>query len=399
MNKEIITKYLPLITMTTIASQMLTVAVGYQIYELTRSAFLLGIAGLIQFLPRIILIFHAGTLSDKYDRRIIVKITQASILIISLVLGFLSFFHVVSPLTLLIVVFLYGAIFTIEGPAVTALLPNLVSREEFAHTNARVNSINEAAYLVGPALAGLLYLLGPDIVYWAIIIANVIAIVSANLITDKHIISASKRMDSSTSSIKATLDGFKYIWQQKGILGAISLDLFVVLFGGVTALLPIYATTILEVGPAGFGFLRSANSIGAVLMAIYLAYHLPQKNVGKLMFGAVAVFGLSIIVFAFSRNFFLSMFILIILGAADQISVLIRSTFIQVKTPDEVRGRVTNVNLIFISASSQLGEFESGMVASLMGAINATIFGGVMVFVVILIWYKYFAELRELQSL
>ena len=398
MNK-IMRKYLPLRTMITAASQMLSVAVGYQIYELTGNAFLLGLVGLIQFLPRIIFIFQAGTLSDKYDRRRIVTITQTTILLISIVLGFLSFLNIITPLVLLIVVFLYGTTFAIEGPAVVALLPNLVTKDEFPQANAKANSFSQGAILGGPALAGILYILGADFVYWMVVVLNVIAIISTRLINDKDIVYTATKLDSETSSVKATIEGFKYIWNRKGILGAISLDLFVVLFGGVTALLPIYAVNILNVGSVGFGFLRSAPGIGAILMAIFLTYHFPKKNVGKYMFGAVAVFGLMTILFAFSHWFIISMMILVILGAADQISVLIRSTFIQIKTPDEVRGRVSSVNLIFIGASNQLGEFESGVVANFFGAVNTTIFGGIVVFIIVIIWYKYFTELRNLQSL
>ena len=395
----VLAKYISLRSMTTAASQMLSVAVGYQIYEITGNAFLLGLVGLIQFLPRVVFIFQAGTISDKYDRRHIIEITQSTILVISISLGFLSFFQLINPLLLLLVVFLYGTTFAIEGPAVLSLLPNLVAKKQFSKANARANSFSEGAILGGPALAGFLYLLGPDFVYWTIIILNIIAIVSTKMIKNSDIINKATALNAETNSIKATIDGFKYIWKRKGILGAISLDLFVVLFGSVTALLPIYALNILHVGSAGFGLLRSAPGIGAILMAIFLIYRFPQKNVGKYMFGAVAVFGLMTILFAFSRWFILSMAILIVLGAADQISVLIRSTFIQIKTSDEVRGRVSSVNLIFIGASNQLGEFESGVVANFFGAVNATIFGGVVVFVVIIIWYKYFTELRDLQTL
>ncbi|GFH40135.1 MFS transporter [Lactococcus insecticola] len=399
MKKNLLAKYLSLRVATTAANQMLTVAVGYQVYQLTGSKFLLGVIGLIQFLPKIIFIFNAGTISDRYDRRRIITVTQTAILLISLVLGFGSYLQLLHPYILLIAVFIYGTAFAIEGPAIVSLLPNLVERTEFPRVNAISSSFNQAASIIGPALAGLLYILGADFVYWSIVVFNVIAIVATFAIKSTDVRHSEAKRQIHTSNVKATLEGFRYIWQNKGILGALSLDMFAVLFGGVTALLPVFATDILHVGSTGFGILRAAPSIGAVLMAVYLAKNPLRRKAGKKMFAAVAIFGIITILFGLSREFYLSLGLLILLGAADQISMIVRSTFVQLKTPDEIRGRVSSVNLIFIGASNQLGEFESGTTAAFMGLIPATIFGGIMTLVVASLWFVKFDELRELDEI
>jgi MFS family permease len=392
-------KYYVLRIACTAANQMLAVAVGYQMYELTKSAFLLGIVGLIQFLPKIIFIFYTGTFSDKYDRRKIAQVTQSVILAISLCLGAASFLGIINEWILLSSVFLYGTSFAIEGPAVTALLPNMVKDEDLSKTLAESSSFQQAAIIIGPALAGLLYLFGSSTVYFSIIFINMIAVICAHAIKDSEIINKSDKRLEAENRVKATVEGFKFIWNHKGILGALSLDMFAVLFGGITALLPIYSDKILHVEAFGFGLLRAAPAAGAIIMAVFLSQRPIRRYAGRKMFIAVAVFGVVTLLFAFSRNFIFSLILLIVLGMADQISVIIRHTFVQLKTPDEVRGRVSAVNSIFIGASNQIGEFESGSLTALIGLIPATIVGGGATLLVVALWYIGFKELRNLDRM
>ncbi|MDR1763906.1 MAG: MFS transporter [Dysgonamonadaceae bacterium] len=381
------------------ANQMLSVAVGYQIYELSKSALLLGVVGLIQFLPRIIFIFYTGTFSDKYDRRKIAQVTQTIILAISLLLGLMSISGVISEWLLLATVFLYGTSFAIEGPAITSLLPNMVQNADLSKALAKNSSFQQAAIIIGPALAGLLYSFGSSTVYFSIIFINLVAVICAHAIKDSEIINKSDKHLETESRVQATVEGFKFIWNNKGILGALTLDMFAVLFGGITALLPIYCDIILHVDSAGFGLLRAAPAVGAIIMAVFLSQRPIKRAAGHKMFLAVAAFGLITILFALSRNFALSLSLLIFLGMADQISVIIRQTFVQLKTPDEVRGRVSAVNFIFIGASNQIGEFESGSVTALIGLIPATIFGGCATLTVVLLWFVWFKELRHLDRI
>ncbi|MDR2147257.1 MAG: MFS transporter [Tannerella sp.] len=392
-------KYYVLRIASTAANQMLAVAVGYQMYELTKSAFLLGIIGLVQFLPKIIFIFYTGTFSDRYDRRIIAQVTQTVILAISLFLGAASFFGIINEWILLVTVFLYGTSFALEGPAITALLPNMVKEANLPKRVAESSSFQEAATIIGPALAGLLYMVDSSTVYFSIIAVNLVAVVCAHAISDSEIINKAEKRLEAESRVKATVEGFKFIWRNKGIFGALSLDMFAVLFGGITALLPIYSEEILHVGSFGFGLLRAAPAVGAIMMAVYLSQRPIKRFAGRKMFLAVAVFGLVTILFAFSYNFMLSLVLLILLGAADQVSVIIRQTFVQLKTHDEVRGRVSAVNFIFIGASNQIGEFESGSVTALIGLIPATVLGGGVTLLVVLLWYIGFRDLRELDEM
>jgi MFS family permease len=390
-------KYMLLRVATEVANSMLTVAVGYEIYQLTHSYFMLGLVGLVQFFPRLLLVFHSGTFSDQFDRRRIIEITQSILFVLTFILGAASFFKFMSPTLLLIAVFIYGAVFTMEDTAIASLLPNIVQREHFAQATALNQSFDKVASLGAPILAGALYVFGSDLVYWSITILNTIAVIATFSIKDADIIypQVKTKID---SAVRATLEGFKYIWTNKGLFGAISLDMFAVLFGGITALLPVYASDVFHTGSTGFGILRAAPGIGAVLMSIYLAKKPLEHAAGKKMFAAVALFGLVTILFGLNTNFILGIILLIILGAADQISVVVRSTYVQMRTADAMRGRVTTVNQVFIGTSNQLGEFESGLTSAWWGLIPATIVGGFATIAVVAIWYLSFRDLRELEQ-
>jgi MFS family permease len=374
--------------------QMLAVSVGYQMYEITGSALFLGLIGLIQFLPRILLTIPAGTVADKYDRRKVVIIAQSFIFVTSIVLLTASVLHVVSAILLLLVVFVYGSAFAMQAPCLVSLLPNIVSKRSFAKATATVSSAQQAAIIFGPAVAGLLYVFGPQLAYFGIACCNLLTIFLVASLRRKHI-----HREKSENAPESPFAGLKFIWKQKGILGAQTLDMVAVLFSGVTALLPIFATDVLHAGPIGFGILRSAPSVGAVLMSIYLAKRPVQHKTGKVMFAATGSYSLLTIFFSFSTSIYLSVAILILMGAVDMASVVIRSTYIQVAANDDVRGRVTAVNFIFIGASNQFGEFESGVAVALFGLVPAVVLGGAVGIAVTAIWYRLFPELRNLDKI
>lgn len=387
-----------------ISAQMLTATVAYQIYQITHSTTFLALSGLMQFLPKIIFMIWSGTIADKFNRIKIARVTQSLILLTSLLFAVLTVLGLLSPYLCLLLVFVYGTIFAMEGPAVIAILPNIVKKKNLSRAQSAVSSLQQISLACAPALAGSLIAFNQIASYLAICISSLIAFLVSFLLKTN-----SENIDSNQVSAKydSPLDGFRFIWKHKGILGALSLDMFAVLFGGVVALLPVYASDVLHVGAVGYGVLRGATSAGAILMAVCLTIFPIKKFAGKKMFFCVAVFGAVTIAIAFSKSLVITVILLMILGVVDQVSVVIRSVFVQLNTPDEVRGRVSAVNLIFIGASNQLGEFESGMVASAfamlpgvtIGAIPATIFGGVCTLIIVVIWYAKFSQLRELDSL
>jgi MFS family permease len=368
--------------------QMLTVSVGWQMYSLTHSAFYLGLVGLVQFMPMLLLSLFVGHISDRYDRRRIVTISQIVQSIFILLLAFESFSGWINKESFLIIIFFIAVAHSFEGPPMQSLLPNIVSRDTFPRASALISSVSEFAVIVGPAVGGILYSFGPTLVYT---LAGILLLISSILIS---IISIKKEdFKPEPTSLKSLFAGIFFIKSKPIILGAISLDLFAVLFGGATALLPIYASNILMIGSFGLGILRSAPAIGALLMSAYLARNPLRHNVGKTMFTAVIFFGLSTIIFAISKSVIISFLALFLLGASDVISVVIRSTLVQLETPDSMRGRVSSVNMIFIGTSNQLGEFESGLTASLFGTVPATLIGGIGTIVVVMLWIKLFPSI------
>lgn len=379
---------------TSIAFQMLGVAVGWQIYALTGSAWYLGLVGLAQFLPMFVLTLVVGHVADRYDRRTVVGICQIVEGLATGVLALASFCGWQSKESILAIVFIIGAARAFEGPTLHALLPQLVPAGHIPRAAAWSASANQTATILGPAIGGLLYAAGPATVYTTVSLLFLAASTFIAFILIKH-----ERTSHELVSLHSLFAGITYIRNHPAILGAISLDLFAVLLGGATALLPIYARDILETGPWGLGLLRSAPAVGALLMSLYLARHPLRQQVGKIMFGAVVVFGAATIVFAVSTSFPLSLGALAILGAADVISVVVRQSLVQIETPDEMRGRVSAVNSMFVGTSNQLGEFESGVTAVLFGVVPSVLIGGIGTIAVVLLWMRFFPELLRIDSL
>ncbi len=361
---------------------------------LTKSAFYLGMVGLAQFLPMILLTLVAGHVADRYDRRNIMGLCQLfqAIGVATLALG--SFYGWTSKESILIIAFALGAGRTFQMPAQQALLPLLVSPQEFPRATAIAASSMEAAAIFGPALGGFLYVLGPGEAYTVTAVLFVLGFTLAFFVPPSR-----ETNHREPATLRSLFAGIHFIWQKKVILGAISLDLFAVLLGGATALLPIYAAEILHVGPRGLGFLRAAPAVGALLMSVYLARHPLKQKVGHTMFAGVILFGIATLGFALSHWFAVSLVMLVALGAGDIISVVIRSSLVQLNTPNEMRGRVSAVNMMFIGTSNQLGEFESGVTAAWFGTVPSVVIGGLGTIVVALVWMRMFPGLTNADKL
>jgi len=378
----------------TVSFQITAVAAGWQIYALTHSTFALGMAGLAQFLPMLCLTLLVGHVADRFNRRTILSICQAAEGATLAVLAICSWQHWMHAWGLYAAVAAIGAARAFESPSTQALVPGLVEDSQVPQAIAWSASANQTAAIAGPAAGGLLYAFGAQVPYTVCVaLFWTAAILSSTIVI--------KRRPASKAPVTAQsiFSGIHYIRERKNILGAISLDLFVVLLGGATALLPAYARDILHTGPWGLGLLRLAPAAGALIMSLWLAHHPMRSHAGLRMFGAVIVFGFSTIAFALSRNIWLSMAILCVLGAADVTSVVVRSSLVQLETPDQMRGRVSAVNSLFIGTSNQLGEFESGVTASWFGLIPATILGGVGSLLVAVLWMALFPGLRRLKTL
>jgi MFS family permease len=378
----------------TVSFQVAGVAVGWQIYALTRSTFALGMVGLVQFMPMLMLTLVVGQVADRFNRKNIISICQIVEGSTLALLAVSSYLHRLHPIGIYCAVAAIGAARAFEAPSTQALVPSLVEDAQVPQAIAWSTSANQTASIVGPALGGLLYAFGSYVPYGLCTCLFFLAALLASTILPKRRMAARAPVTG-----QSVLAGIHYIRHHKNILGAISLDLFVVLLGGATALLPAYARDILHTGPWGLGLLRLAPAVGALSTAIFLAHHPIRKRAGHRMFAAVIVFGLATVVFALSRNIWLSMAILCLLGAADVVSVVVRSSLVQLETPDEMRGRVSAVNSLFIGTSNQLGEFESGTTASWFGLIPATIYGGIGSILIALIWMGLFPDLRKLESL
>ena len=379
---------------TMVAFQMQAVAVGWQIYALTGSALYLGLVGLAQFLPMFLLTLAVGHVADRYDRRTIARICQIVEGLAAFALAWGSAAGWQSKETILFIMFVVGAVHAFEGPTMQSLLPGLVTGKLLPRALAWSASAMQTATIVGPALGGLLYTVGPTEVYAAAGVLFLAASVFLGFL--RSVRSPAMR---EPASIKSVFAGITFIRSRPEVLGAISLDLFAVLLGGATALLPIYARDILMAGPWGLGLLRSAPAVGALAMSLFLARHPLKHRVGRTMFNAVAIFGVATIVFALSTSFLLSLASLAVLGAADVISVVIRHSLVQIKTPDEMRGRVSAVNSLFIGTSNQLGEFESGITAAWFGTVFAVLIGGIGTIIVVALWMRLFPQLVHTDTL
>jgi MFS family permease len=380
----------------TISSEMQSVAVAWQVYEITHRPLDLGLVGLAQFLPGIFLFLIAGHVADRVARQRILQGCYAAFSLCSLLLLFFTLHRLNSAYPIYLALLGNGAVRAFNGPASQAFLPLLVPREHFPNAVAWGSSIFQTATIAGPMIGGMLYGVtgSPAPVYTSAAIAYMIAFVLM-----LQIRTPVTERSGGAASITMVLDGLRYIWRNKLILGAISLDLFAVLLGGAVALLPVYAREILNVGAAGLGILRSAPGVGAVLMAIVIAHWPLRRNAGASMLWCVAGFGVFTVVFGLSRDLALSLAALVLLGAFDMVSVIVRHTMIQLATPDEMRGRVSAVNMVFIGASNEVGQFESGITAQWLGTIPAVVLGGIGTILIVALWARLFPSLRQVDEL
>lgn len=376
------------------ATQIISVAVGWQIYDETQNAFLLGLVGLVQFAPAIAFVLVTGTVADRYNRRVVMGLMVAleALCVAALAVfwirhaGEASEHGVVWPV--FVILTLFGVARAFLTPAVQSLAANLVPRESFANAVAWNSSAMQASFTIGPAVGGLLYGIS-SLVPYAVAFLLFGGAAALTLLIPKP----PQKTTSEPRSIETMLAGFRYIRNNPVVLGAISLDMFAVLLGGATALLPVFARDILDVGPWGLGFLRSAAGVGALVMVVWLVRNPIPDHAGKVMFASVAVYGLSILVFGLSTTLWLSLPALFIMGAADMVSVNVRASLIQLATPDDLRGRVTAVNSVFIGASNEVGEFRAGTMAALIGAVPAVVVGGVGTLAITALWTRLFPAL------
>ncbi len=376
--------------------QMQSVAIGWQVYELTHRPLDLGLVGLAQFIPAISMSLPAGQTADRYDRRAILRVCQLAQAVCSLLLWAQARFATPSVGPIYAVLVLTGTARAFSAPASQAFLPHIVPAEHFSNAVTWSHSVRQVATVAGPALGGFIYgsTGGAEAVYAVCAGTSLSAFALTTLVQSR-----TGRLESEPATWKTVLAGVRYVWEHKLVLGCISLDLFAVLLGGAVALLPLYARDILRVGPFGLGLLRTAPAVGAAVMGAVLAYHPLRQRAGSTMLVSVAIFGLATIVFGVSRHFALSLAALVVTGAADMVSVVIRLTLVQLSTPAAMRGRVSAVNMAFINASNELGEFESGVTAALFGAVPAVIIGGAGTCLVVALWSWLFPALRRLERL
>jgi MFS family permease len=373
----------------TASSQMLMVAVGWQMYELTGSAWDLGLIGLLQFLPSIALVLVAGHVVDRHQRARVLAVCLGCQAVIAALLCGLSVHGAMRREGLLLFSVALGTLRAFQMPAQQALLPSLVPAHLLSRALAISSSGVQVAIIGGPALGGLLYVAGAGAAYAACTAFFVAAAAVCSTIGYRH------SPSTGSVSMDTLLAGLRFVAERKVVLGAISLDLFAMLLGGAVALLPIYAKDVLRVGSWGLGLLRAAPAVGAVAMSLILSRWPIQRRTGQRMLGAVAVYGLTIVVFGASTSFALSLLMLAVGGAADMVSIVVRQTLVQLETPNEMRGRVSAVNSVFIGASNQLGEFESGATAALLGTVEAVVLGGIGTCLVALVWWRLFPDLAK----
>jgi len=388
--------YLMVRVLTTTASEMQAVAVAWQVYALTHRPLDLGLVGLAQFLPGILLFLFAGQTADRFPRQRILEACCGGFALCSLLLLGLTFYGLSSIWPIYGVLLLNGIVRAFNGPAAQAFLPLLVPVEFFPKAVAWNSSIFQAATIAGPVAGGLLYgwTGSPALAYGCAAIEYLGALLMLAAI---RVRTAEGRRPA--ASYGMALEGLRYIRRNKMILGAISLDLFAVLMGGAVALLPVYAREILKIGASGLGLLRSAPGVGAVIMAAAVAHWPLRRHAGAIMLWCVFGFGVFTVVFGLSRNVALSLAALVLIGACDMVSVIVRHTLIQLSTPDEMRGRVSAVNVLFIGASNEVGQFESGITAQWLGTVPAVVLGGLGTIAIVALWARRFPALRRVDAL
>ncbi|HUR12270.1 MAG TPA: MFS transporter [Flavitalea sp.] len=375
--RYLISRFFFIITLT-----MQATIISWKVYELTRDPFSIGLIGLIEFVPAFCMAFYSGYLIDRSEKRSLLLYSILGNLLCTGTLCFITGSYATGHYSLTTILFtIYGVIFStgllraFSGPTSFALVTQLIPRDQVANATTWHTGVWQVGAVTGPAIAGLLYAsIGVTLTFYGMLLSMAIAAVGVFLISKKGITPGIEK----EKLLESLKKGFRFVWHTKEVLGALSLDLLAVLFGGATALLPVFADRILHVGPQGLGLLRSAPAMGSVLVLILLTFWPMRKNQGKIMLLCVAGFGLMMIVFGLSETFWLSMAALFISGMVDGVSVIVRSTILQLKTPDEMRGRVAALNSIFIMSSNELGAFESGFTAKLMGTVTAVVFGGCM---------------------
>jgi len=386
-----------------IATQMVVMAVGWQVYHITGRVLDLGLIGLSQFLPFLCLVLFSGHVADQFDRRMIILLGHCAYAICTLLLLSFAWLDLRSIVPIFGVLTVLGVTRAFQMPAAQSFVPTIVPTETLRNALAVNSSANQVAVIVGPSIGGILYAIGGNrlghnsgagVVYGAAGILLLVAIAMVSLIRKRRTPAGRSVLAWST-----LLQGLHFVWHRKTVLGAISLDLFAVLFGGATALLPAYTRDVLHAGPEVFGYLRAAPGIGAGATALWLAFRPVSRNVGVTMFAGVGAFGLATVVLGLTHLFWVAMTALVVLGMGDMISVFVRSLLVQLQTPDEIRGRVSAVTSVFIGASNELGEFESGTTAAWFGLVPAIVIGGVATMVVTVLWARvFFPALWRMQT-
>jgi len=378
----------------TVALQMQAVAVGWLIYDITRNPLDLGLVGLVQFIPAVLFVLFAGHAADRYDRRIIIRVCQSVSGLAMAALAIGSAFGWLSRDTLLAIVFFTGAARAFEQTALATLLPGIVPVSLLSRATAASASAFQIAVIGGPAVGGLLTAISPVLVFALCCLLYIISSTVISMVTVERNASLRKPV-----SFAVLFAGFRYIWHNRLILGAISIDLFAVVVGSVYALLPVFARDVFHVDSSGLGILRASPGVGALVAAVLLAHRPPKQHVGRMIFAAVGAYAIAVIIFAMSTSFFLSMGLLAILGFSDMVSVVIRTTLIQLQTTDEVRGRVGAVNSLFVIASNQLGDFRAGLAASWIGTVPAVLVGGVGALMVVAVSRMMFSSMYRIEAL
>jgi MFS family permease len=377
-----------------VAYQMGGVAVGWQVYALTHSAYDLGLVGLAQFVPMALLTFAAGHASDRYERKHVLQACQILEALVAVVLAAGSFGGWLTVKMIFVAVVFFGVARAFGSPASAALLPGVVPEGRLQQGTALASGAFQAATILGPAIGGFAYAVAPWLPYALMAGLWVVAtLMNGAIRMDRPVVAKAP------PSWGALFAGVGFVRRNPAILGALSLDLFAVLLGGAAGLFPIYARDILHTGPWGLGFMRGALAVGALGMTAWLSTHSFERRTGWRMFQGVILFGVATLVFGVSRNLLLSLGALLVMGAADTVSVVIRVSLVQLRTPDAMRGRVSAVNYLFINASNNLGEFESGVTAGLFGAVPAVLLGGAGCILVALLWMRLFPELRDVDRL
>lgn len=378
----------------TLAIQMQGVAVGWQVYDITGDPFDLGLVGLAQFLPSILLVLVTGAVADRFERRIVMAAALVGLGLCGILLAAFAMTGIGIIWPILLVLTASGAARAFLHPAQQSIVPNLVPTEHLSSAIAATTALVRIGMITGPLAGGLLYELSAAVPY---AVASVVTL--ASLACTLVIPATSQKRIAAAPGWQALSAGFRYIWKEKRVLGAISLDLFAVVLGGAVALMPVYARDILGVGPWGLGLLRAAPGLGGIAMAIYLSFYPIRDHAGLVMLATVALFGFSIVVFGLSTVLWISLPALALMGAADLVSVYIRATLVQLWTPDQLRGRVSAVNTVFLNASNEIGAFRAGGMAALVGVVPAVVLGGLGAMLVTALWYRWFPDLRKTRHL